>query len=65
MKSTLEILLEKKAAEFEIEAAAQKDKFNKGFFYGKAEQAQQTIAALRNSLTRNHQDMIDALNRYD
>ena len=62
MKSTLEILLEKKAAEFEREAAAQKDKFNKGFFEGKAEQARQTIAALRNSLTGSPQDMIDALN---
>jgi len=62
MRSKLEILLEQKAVEYEKEAEATTDKFNKGFFEGKAEQARLTVDALQQVLTGNPQDILDALN---
>lgn len=46
MKSDIEKLIEMKADYFRWEAALATDKFSKGFFEGKAEQARQTIDAI-------------------
>ena len=65
MQSKLEFLLERKAVQFDKEAEAAnalKDRFNTGYFEGKAEQCRLTISALQQVLTGDPQDIIDALN---
>jgi len=46
MKSKLQLMLDQRAKTYETYAENEKDKFTKGFFEGKAEQARQTIKAI-------------------
>lgn len=65
MKSKLESLLEGQALIFDNharQAKSAKDKFHQGFFEGKSEQCWLTIDALKQTLTGNPQDILDALN---
>lgn len=62
MKSKLGIMLDQRARTFEKEAEIATNKFNKGFFEGKAEQARQTINAIEYITSGDMQKAVDALN---
>ena len=62
MCNKLQDLLICKAKHYEAESEATNDKFNRGFFEGKAEQARQTEEAIMHMTEGNVQLAIDALN---
>lgn len=62
MKNQIQTMLEQRARTYEAYAEAEKDKFTKGFFEGKAEQARQTIDAIDCTIAGDTQGAVDALN---
>jgi len=62
LNKTILIMLDQRARTYDEEARLASDKFNKGFFEGKAEQARQAIVAIQCLANNDTEGAVDALN---